>query len=253
MDDGALTDLTPGTIVIDRGVADDHGLAIGDTVTVTYANGAAAESTIAAISDDQLLGPYTLHVDDWTANVPNSTDGLVFVAAEPDADLEAVHEEIDAIVEPFPTVNAQDRDEFLGSVRAQLTAALNIVYGLLFLSILIALIGIANTLSLSIHERTRELGLLRAVGMSRRQLRSSVHWEAVIIALIGTLLGLALGFVLSYSLVTALEPEGFTTFAIPVVRVVVITVGFGVLGVVAAFRPARRAAKLDILDAIATE
>ena len=253
MDEGALTDLIPGTIVIDSGTADDHGVAIGDTVTITYANGTVAESTVVALSDDQLLGSYTLHVDDWTANVPNQTDTVLFVAAEPDADLGAVHEAIDAIVEPFPTVNAQDRDEFLGSVRAQLTAALNIVYGLLFLSILIALIGIANTLSLSIHERTRELGLLRAVGMSRRQLKSSVHWEAVIIALIGTLLGLGLGFVLSYSLVTALEPEGFTTFAIPVTRVVVITIGFAALGIVAAFFPARRAAKLNILDAIATE
>ncbi len=254
MFEGQLTDLTPGTIAIDRRSAEDRDLAIGDTVTATFATGSTAELQISALSDEPtLLGLYTVHVEDWSANVPNESDGAVYALVEPGADIDALQTEIDAIIEPFPTVTAQDRDEFLGSVRAQLTAALNIVYGLLALSILIALIGIANTLSLSIHERTRELGLLRAVGMSRTQMRSSVRWEAVIIALIGTLLGLVLGLVLSFTLVKALANEGFSTFSIPVTQVIVITVVFAALGVLASIFPARRAAKLDILEAIATE
>jgi putative ABC transport system permease protein len=127
------------------------------------------------------------------------------------------------------------------------------VYGLLALAVLIALMGIANTLSLSIHERTRELGLLRAVGQTRRQLRSSVRWESVIIAVFGTIGGIGLGTFLGWGLIRALAAEeGFGTFAVPAGQLAVIVGLAAAAGVLAAVRPARRAARLDILDAIAT-
>src|SRR5690606_38166582 len=125
--------------------------------------------------------------------------------------------------------------------------------GLLALSVIIALIGIANTLSLSIHERTRELGLLRAVGMTRAQLRSAVRWESVIISLIGTALGLGLGLISSFALIQALKSDGLSRYSLPVTPLVVIAVLFAALGVLASVLPARRAARLDVLDAIAAE
>jgi putative ABC transport system permease protein len=118
--------------------------------------------------------------------------------------------------------------------------------------VVIALMGIANTLSLSIHERTRELGLLRAVGMSRSQLRSSVRWESVIIAVFGTLGGLSIAVFFGWVAVTAADEEGLT-FAFPVSSLIVLVILAALAGVLAGLRPAWRAAKLDILQAIATE
>jgi putative ABC transport system permease protein len=136
---------------------------------------------------------------------------------------------------------------------AQIKTLLNVIYGLLAVSIVIALIGIANTLSLSINERTRELGLLRAMGMSRRQLRSMVRWEAVIVAFMGTGLGVVLGLGLSWVLVKGLASQGIDTFTVPVTGLVVEVIFGAGLGILASFNPARRAAKLNVLDAIATE
>ncbi|MDQ1444859.1 MAG: putative transport system permease protein, partial [Acidimicrobiaceae bacterium] len=123
-------------------------------------------------------------------------------------------------------------------------------YALLLLAVLIAVIGIANTLALSIHERTRELGLLRAVGMTRSQLRSTVRWESVIIALFGTVLGLVVGTFFGWSMVKALSEEGFSRFAIPVGSLATVVVLAALAGVLAAVFPARRSAKLDVLRAI---
>ena len=129
-----------------------------------------------------------------------------------------------------------------------------VIYGLLGVAVLIAVIGVGNTLALSIHERTRELGLLRAVGQSRRQLRSSLRWESVIVAVFGTVGGLALGTFLGWGLMRAMKAQGaFGVFAAPVVPLAVILGLATVAGVVAAVRPARRAARMDVLAAIATD
>jgi putative ABC transport system permease protein len=146
-----------------------------------------------------------------------------------------------------------DRDGFVGDLAGQITSFVTFIYVLLVLSIIIALIGIANTLSLSINERTRELGLLRAVGMHRGQMRSTVRWEAVLISVLGTIVGLGLGLVLSWALVTALESQGLTTFAVPVGSLLVIMVMSALLGTAASILPARRASRLAVLEAIATE
>ena len=144
-----------------------------------------------------------------------------------------------------------DRDGFIGDLADQVTQFVTVIYVLLALSVIIALIGIGNTLSLSIHERTRELGLLRAVGMNRAQLRSSIRWEAVLISVLGTLVGLGLGLVLSRAMLEALKSSGLTEFTVPIGSLVMITVLAALMGVLASVRPARRAARLAILDAIA--
>ena len=146
-----------------------------------------------------------------------------------------------------------DRDEYLESATEELDQMLGLVYGLLGLAILIALLGIANTLSLSLHERTRELGLLRAVGQTRRQLRRTVRWESVIIAVFGTIGGLGLGTFLGWGLMRAIEAsEGIGSFVAPVTTLVVVLGRRSSPASWQPIRPARRAAKLDVLEAIAT-
>ena len=129
---------------------------------------------------------------------------------------------------------------------------LKLIYAMLGLAVVIALLGIANTLALSIHERKRELGLLRAVGMSRAQVRSSVRWESVIIALFGTALGLGVGMFFGWAMVGALADEGIGTLTIPTNGLLIVTVGAAFAGVAAAHVPARRAARLDVLKAVAS-
>jgi putative ABC transport system permease protein len=194
-----------------------------------------------------------MNVADFGELAPEQYDLQVGIKLDDGVDQAAVRVDLEAIVDEYPTVELLDRDEFVGAIAAQITALLNVIYALLALSIIIAFIGIANTLSLSIYERTRELGLLRAVVMSRGQLRSSIRWEAVIVALLGTLLGLLLGIGLSYTMVKALTAFGLGTFSFPVTSVIVIVVLGASLAVLASLGPARRAAKLQILDAIGTE
>ncbi|WP_436794966.1 ABC transporter permease [Actinospongicola halichondriae] len=254
MSEGAITDLGPGGLVVDVGVAENHALAIGDTVTVTGTGGQMEELRIDAISDDfTLLGNFSIDFDTYGKLVTEQQLVQVIVVLADGADLETVQADLETVVADIPSVNVLDREEFIGDLASQITSFLTLINALLLLSIVIAMIGIANTLSLSIHERTRELGLLRAVGMSRSQLRSAVRWEAVIISLLGTIVGLGVGLLSSWALVTALGSFGLSTFSIPVPSMIVVMVASAALGVLASIRPARRAAKLDILDAIGAE
>ena len=150
------------------------------------------------------------------------------------------------------TADVQDRDAFKASKGAEIDTILNLIYALLALAVIIALLGIANTLALSIYERTRELGLLRAVGMTRNQMRSSVRWEAVIISLFGTLLGLGVGQFFSFALQQAVKGEGVELYDVPWLQIFLIVALGALIGVLASIRPARRAARLDVLDAVST-
>ncbi len=177
----------------------------------------------------------------------------VFGTLAPGADLDTVIARVSTAIAETPSMEVLDRDGLIGDLASQVTSFVTIIYGLLVLSIIIAMIGIANTLSLSINERTRELGLLRAVGMHRAQLRSSVRWEAVLISLLGTVVGLMLGLLVSWALISSLGSQGLTTFAVPVSSLALITIAAALLGTAASILPARRAARLAILDAIAYE
>ena len=147
----------------------------------------------------------------------------------------------------------QTRAEYVSDVKDQVRQLQALVYGLLALSILIAVFGVANTLVLSIVERTRELGLLRASGMSRAQMRSMVRWESVIMAVFGAVLGVVLGTGIGSAFVGSLAEQGFTDLVVPPGQLVLVLVVGAILGVLAAAFPARRAARLNILEAIATE
>jgi putative ABC transport system permease protein len=160
---------------------------------------------------------------------------------------------VEQVATPYPNAKVQDRQQFTDQAFGQVNQLLALVYVMLALAIVIALMGIANTLSLSIHERTHELGLLRAVGETRQQLRSMVRWESVIVALFGTIGGVGLGVMCGWALVEAASESGFAKFALPVFSLIVLVVLGALAGIVAGIRPARRAAKLDVLQAIATQ
>ena len=161
--------------------------------------------------------------------------------------------EIERVVEPYVTAKVQSVDEYKDAIGGQIDFILNLIVVLLALSVLIAVLGIGNTIALSVLERTRELGLLRAVGMRRRQVRSTVRWEAVIISLFGTVLGLAFGLVGGWGIVRSLRDEGFGVFEVPVGPFVVLAVVGALVGVGASIWPAWRASRMNVLDAIATE
>ena len=153
----------------------------------------------------------------------------------------------------FPNIDVLTRAEFRGDQQEQVDQFLTVLIAILALSEIIAILGIINTLALSVFERTRELGLLRVVGMSRRQMRRMVRWESVVIAVLGGIVGLALGMLWGWAFAQALQEQGITVFRIPWLEVLLFVGGSMVAGVLAAVFPAWRASRLDVLDAIATE
>jgi putative ABC transport system permease protein len=180
-------------------------------------------------------------------------DVQVWVKVADDASVTAVQDELKVVAKPWPTAQVLDLTEFKASQAEQFDQLLNLVYALLGLAVVIALVGIANTLALSVYERTREMGLMRAVGMDRRQLRAVVRWESVVIAVFGTLLGLVIGLFFGWVMVLALSEQGLGVLSIPVGTLAVVMVLSGLAGVVAALLPARRAGRLNVLTAIGSE
>jgi putative ABC transport system permease protein len=158
---------------------------------------------------------------------------------------------VDRAAASYPTAKVLTTEAFITQQNGTINTILTLMYALLGLAVLIALLGIANTLALSIHERKRELGLLRAVGMSRAQVRSSVRWESAIIALFGTALGLAIGTFLGWAMVHALATGGVSHLAVPVGSLFTVAAIAAIAGIAAALVPARRAARIDILQAVA--
>ena len=152
---------------------------------------------------------------------------------------------------PFPNVQVQTKAQFEQAQASSVNQLLGLVYALLGLAVLIALIGIVNTLMLSVFERTREIGLLRAVGMRRRQVRTMIRSEAVILAIFGAIIGIVIGTGLGVALVSSLKQQGITETVVPVSSLLIFLLIAALLGLVAASWPARRAAKLDVLAAIA--
>ncbi|HLT69420.1 MAG TPA: FtsX-like permease family protein [Acidimicrobiales bacterium] len=251
---GSLDAVGDDGLAVSERYAEDNGLALGDVLQVELADGSAHRVEVRAVyGNDDLLGGLLLPRRLYLDHAPQPADLTVMVRLA-DGVAEAEGEAaVQAVADRFGAPDVQTDEEYAEAVGAQVDQLLTVVYAMLALAILIALMGIANTLSLSVHERTRELGLLRAVGQTRRQLRAMVRGEAVTVSLFGTLCGLGLGLFLGWAMVEAMADEGFTSFAVPSGQLAVIVVLGAVVGVIAALRPARRAARLDVLEAIATD
>lgn len=253
--DGSFDDLDAGSIMIHEDPADERGLEVGDTVAVTYASGGPQEVEVAGIyRDATFAGNYVVDLDVFAERYPaNNLDLFVFARVADGVDAAEARPAIETALEDYPQVTLESREEFNESQQEQVDQILLAVNGLLGLALLIALLGIANTLALSVVERTREIGLLRAVGQSRRQARLMVLAEALIVSLFGTVLGLAIGLVLGLGAVSAMPPSIINTTAVPTASIVVVVVLAAVFGLIAGLLPARRASRLDVLDAISTE
>lgn len=248
--DGDLDDPAPTDVAISESWADREDLAVGSTVDATFADGGQESLTVTAVyADQQILGGFVLDQQIRAEHTQQPTDRAVFVTTAPGTSVEDARQALAPIAQRFGG-DIQDRSEYAAAATGGLDLLLSVVYALLALAIIIALLGIANTLSLAVHERRREIGLLRAVGQSRRQTRAALRLESVIVATFGTLIGLALGTVLGWALYAATTDGDVAT--VPVLRLAVVAVLGALAGVLAAIRPARRAARLPILDAIAT-
>jgi putative ABC transport system permease protein len=253
--DGSIADLgEAGSIAVFEDTAADNGLGVGDTVVVDWPATGETELEVAAIySESGLIGDWTVSLETFDANVAQRLDVFVFVKAEEGADVAAVQSSLEEALAPYPNIEVQDQAAFRDKYVTFLNQVLNLVTALLLLAVFIALFGVMNTLFLSIYERTRELGLLRAVGMTRRQTRSMVRWEAIIISIMGALFGVVIGIAFGWALQQALASEGFSELGIPGGQIVTYVVLAAVLGVFFAIFPARRAAKLNVLRAISYE
>lgn len=250
---GSVARLRPGQVAVSSPYARTHHLTLGSPLAFTYPDGKRQTLHVAATYRSvDLLGDLVMHIDDWTPHTTQPGDVAVLVSLRPGVSLEQGRAAVERVAHRYGAPAVEDRQQYVDRVAGQVDQILVLVYGLLALAVLIALIGLANTLSLSIHERTRELGLLRALGLSRSGLRSSVRWESVVTAVVGTVLGLGVGTFLGWGLVRALNAQvGFISFQAPGSALVVVLVLSITAGVVAAIRPARRAARLDVLGAIA--
>jgi putative ABC transport system permease protein len=252
--EGDTSALDANSIGVFEDKADDDNLQVGDTVPVVFKDTGEQELTVALIyGEDQPSGNYLLGLDAYEANFADQYDTFIFVSKADGVSEQAALTAVEGAAAANPDADVQDRAGFKEEQTKFVDQLLGLVYALLALAIVIALLGIANTLALSILERTRELGLLRSVGMTRSQLRSTVRWESVIIALQGTLLGLGIGVFFGWALVAALKDEGVDQLDIPFGTLAVVVLLAGFAGVIAAILPARRAAKLDVLKAIVTE
>jgi len=250
---GGLEHLDANGLAVQQDTAKSKHFTIGTQVRVRAANGASAVLTVQAIYKESTpAGSYLMSNTVFSRLYPVAIGGEAYVKLAPGADA-AFRREVQPLLGDYSGAQIQTRSEFAASETQRLDTVLGLVYVLLALSIVIALFGIYNTLGLSIYERTRELGLLRAVGMTRSQIRSSVRWESVIVAVLGTGLGLAVGLSFAWVIVLSSTSQGLDQLSLPFVQLMVIVFLAAACGLAAALLPAWRAGRLDVLDAIATE
>jgi putative ABC transport system permease protein len=254
---GSTADLAHGGLVIDQTTAATNNLHLGSPVPLTFLGGAAATLPVAAISKTPAGGgkdggTFQVSLDTLTRYAPTAADITLYLTTTPAADKAAVAAALEHTLAGYPQIHVQNQTDYKNQTTGQVTMVLNLLYGLLALAIIIAVLGVINTLTLSVIERTREIGLLRAIGTSRRQIRRLIRLESVLIAIHGALLGIALGLAWGTAGQKALVSQGITTLTIPWTTILAVLAGAVVIGLAAAILPAFRAARMNTLTAIAT-
>ena len=252
--DGTIAELGPNELLLQEDPANDLGATVGSTVDVTFQNGVQETLTVAGIYGDATFGNWLISLD-TLAEVSDAPARDFFVIAKLADGVDAATGDaaVEAAMEQFPQANVQTNAEFLDSQEAQINQLLLIITLLLAFAILIAILGISITLALGVFERTREIGLLRAVGMNKRQTRRSVRWEAVIVSIFGAIVGIVVGTFLGVVLSVAVPNDVISKLAFNPTIIVAILVGAVIAGLFAALYPSYKASNMNVLEAIATE
>ena len=248
--DALLSGLGTGNALLEEQTAKTLGLKPGQKFTMTTVDGKKATFTVSGeYKDPMLLNGVVISSSAYGRVFPQPSLFMVFVKSDGTTNAAAQDAALKAALKDTPTAKVQTVAEYKDSVVKQVNQLLNLLYGLLAMSVLISLFGIVNTLVLAVFERTREIGLTRALGMSRGQVRATVRYESVITSIIGAIMGIVVGIVFAWVVTTRFAGQGIT-FSIPGTQLVVFLILAVIVGVVAAILPARRAAKIDILEAI---
>ncbi|MEU1146682.1 ABC transporter permease [Streptomyces sp. NPDC005863] len=248
----------PDAMSVGDAFAKKHGLKVGDELKIAFDHGRTAKLRLAAVTSDDTSvdkGAMYLNITTMEKYVPADRipqNDMMFASADKGRQ-DAAYASLKKSLEKYPQYKVMDQTDFKQTLKDQVGQLLNIVYGLLGLAIIVAILGVVNTLALSVVERTREIGLMRAIGLSRRQLRRMIRMESVVIALFGALLGLGLGMGWGATAQKLLALEGLKVLEIPWPTIIAVFVGSAFVGLFAALVPAFRAGRMNVLNAIATE
>lgn len=252
---GDLGSMLDGALAVDEDSADAEGWAVGDELTLTTPSGTVTAPIGAVINSAALDAPVVVPLELFDEIQPQAADQvqMLLLKGADGVDVEELRDAVTAAAKPYVVLSVLDDEQFITQLAGQVTMILNILYALLGLSIVIAILGIVNTLALSVIERTREIGLMRAVGLGRAQLAGTITIESVLTALFGTVLGLAVGVALAAGMPTVFAGSGLTELAIPWGGLVTMLVIAVVVGILAAVWPAVRAARLPVLEAVTVD
>lgn len=248
----------PDSMSVHEKFAEDHRITLGSKIAVAFKNGSTARLTVRAItSSDAVIDQGAMYTSIATLKryVPADKlplDDLVFATAK-DGQQDAAYTSLKSALHDYPQYTVRDQTDYKQELKDQIGQLLNLIYGLLALAIIVAVLGVVNTLALSVVERTREIGLMRAIGLSRRQLRRMIRMESVVIALFGALLGLGLGMGWGATAQQLLALQGLNVLEIPWPTIIGVFIGSAFVGLFAALIPAFRAGRMNVLNAIATD
>jgi len=240
-------------MMVQEDVLETRGWSVGDVISIEYPGGNNVSTEIVGTFIDRTFAAFVISEEMFVEMISDDLIAISFARLADGVGLDQGLVAAETAMEGFPNVDINTKSDQIADAEAQVDQLVALFSGLLGLALVIALLGIANTLALSIVERTREIGLLRAVGMSRRQVRQTIRWEAVITAVFGALLGLLIGVGIGFGVVTSLSDSGLGSFAIPWGQLAIGLVAAALAGLIASLGPARKAARMDVLRAIAYE
>ena len=247
-----LTELGAG-LLVSEGDLESSGLSVGQSVEITYGDSRIVPTRVVGTFTDSTFANYMIAQETFAENISDNRIAIAFARLADGVTMDDGIAATDVALAEFPNVDVNTKSDQIAQAEAQVDQLVTLFTGLLGLALVIALLGIANTLALSIVERTREIGLLRAVGMARTQVRRMIRWEAIVTAVFGSLLGLLIGSAIGFGVVTSLADDGLGSFALPVGQLAVWLVVSGGAGLIASIGPARKAARLNVLEAISYE
>ena len=252
--EGSLSGTGAGQVLLFEDKADDLGVGVGDRVELEFADGQQAGFEVAALfADNTILGAWVIDHADWDRYLTGDLDQFISAITAPGYSAEEARQALEEATVDYPQLEVRDQAEFQANQESQIDTFLTVVNVFLAVSLIIALMGIANTLALSVFERTREIGLLRAVGMARRQTRRMIRWEGAIVATFGGLMGVVIGVLFAWAAVIVIPSSFIAAMAVPWTMLIVYLIVAAAAGLIAASFPAFRASRLDVLEAISYE